>query len=450
MKTFSPIQKNRFFTLLLGLIVGISATSIDAYAQECSGEVDANEKAMNYSLYYESYKNKDYVTALPYLKWILRCAPGFAGPGKNDDRNFDRAVKLYQGLANETEDATMKRAYLDTALVHFDLAVTTLTDVGAEFSEHEWVRNKGRFIQQNAEVLDDKQGDVGAIYRQVYDGDPTLLDPLGFYVNTIIATYARDDMKNEAVDFMEEVETNFGGDQEVADVIASWRERLFDSPEERMSFLEDQLEKNPGDVAIIDELIDIYTELEERDKLSNMLEQRISIAPSPKVHIAAGIMKLNDGDPNGASDEFKAALDMDGSEEFAKEANFNLGNAAREMGNLSQARTYYRRALQADRSFGQALFEIANVYAEAVRDCGGSKMEREDRAVYWLVADYLERAGSVDASLRSRASQTVRQYRPYFPAAEDLFFKGWTEGQSYAIDYGCYSWIGETTKVRKP
>ena len=405
---------------------------------------------MNYSLYYESYKNKDYTTALPYLKWIIRCAPGFAGPGKNDDRNFDRAVKLYQGLADNTEDATTKRAYLDTALVYFDTAASTLQDAGADFSEHEWLRNKGRFIQQNAEFLDDIQGEVGGLYRQVYDGDPSLLEPMSFYVNTIIANYARDDQKDMAVDFMESVESSHGSDQEVVDVIASWRERLFDSPEERMAFLEDQLAKTPDDLAIIDELLDIYTELEERDKLSDMLARRISIAPSPKVHITAGIMKLNDGDARGAMDEFKAALDMPGGDEFAKEANYNMGNASRELGNLSQARTYYRRALQADRSFGQALMEIANVYAEAVRDCGGSKMEREDRAVYWLVADYLERAGTTDSSLRSRASQTIKQYRPYFPAAEDLFFKGWTAGDSYAIDYGCYSWIGETTKVRKP
>ena len=450
MKTYFYQPNNRLLSPFLLLIFCFFAVSSEVLAQDCGGEVDANEKAMNYSLYYESFKNKDYQTALPYLKWVLRCAPGFAGPNKNDDRNFDRAVKLYQGLADGTEDATMKRSYLDTALVYFDEAPVTLTDAGADFSEHEWLRNKGRFIQHNAEVLDDMQSEAAGLYHQVFNGDPTLLEPLGFYVNTVVATYARDDMKNEAVTFMDDVEAQFGSDQEVADVLASWRERLFDSPEERMSFLEDQLEKSPEDTAIIEELLDIYTELEERDKLSAMLTRMIDVAPSPKVHITDGIMKLNDGDPRAAMDAFKSALDMPGGSEYAKEANYNMGNAARELGNLSQARTYYRRALQADRSFGQALLEIANVYAEAVRDCGGSKMEREDRAVYWLVADYLERARATDSSVGSRASQMIQQYRPYFPAAEDLFFKGWKEGDSYAIDYGCYSWVGETTKVRKP
>ena len=450
MKTTFYVQKNRILSAFALLVFGFSAAATDIYAQECPEEVDANEKAMNYSLYYESYKNKDYQTALPYLKWVLKCAPGFAGPGKSDDRNFERAVNLYQALAEAEADPGTKRAYLDTALVYFDTAPTTLTDAGAEFSEHEWTRNKGRFIQQNAETLDDLQGDAGPLYRQVFDGDPSLLEPLSFYVNTIVATYARDDMKGEAVDFMEDVEEKFGSDQEVADVIATWRERLFDSPEERMTFLEDQVANDPENLELIDELIEIYTELEERDKLSDMLARRIAIAPSPLVHITAGIMKLNDGDSRGAIEEFQAALEMEGGDQYAKEANFNMGNASRELGNLRQARTYYQRALRADPSFGQALMEIANVYAEAVRECGGSQMEREDRAVYWLVADYLERARSVDSSLGSRASRMIQQYRPYFPAAEDLFFKGWNEGDSYAVNYGCYSWINETTKVRKP
>jgi tetratricopeptide (TPR) repeat protein len=134
----------------------------------------------------------------------------------------------------------------------------------------------------------------------------------------------------------------------------------------------------------------------------------------------------------------------------AVQANYNLGLASRQQGRLQQARTYLRRALAADPSFGNAIIEIATVYAEAIRDCGGSEMAREDRAVYWLVADYLERARSVDSSLAGTVSRTIQQYKPFFPSAEDLFFKGWTAGDDYPVNYGCYSWMNETTKVRNP
>ena len=34
------------------------------------------------------------------------------------------------------------------------------------------------------------------------------------------------------------------------------------------------------------------------------------------------------------------------------------------------------------------------------------------------------------------------------PNAEDKFFKGWNNGNSYTVDYGCYTWISESTRVR--
>lgn len=451
MKTTSTMKKLRASGLILALSFTFLANPLAAQDQiECGAEVDQNEVLKNYSLYYELYKNKDFEASQPYLLWILECAPGFYGPGRNDDRNFDRATKLYQGLADAAEDADTKRQHLDSALEIFDTAVGKLQEANIEVNEHEWTFNKGRFIQKNNEVLDDLQGGVGELYRSVYDNEPERLNPLSYYVNVIITTYARDDQKDLAIEFMDDVESSFGSDGDAMGILSNWRDRLFDSPEERMTFLEDQHEKKPDDIAIVEELLDIYDELGEHDKLRGMLETMIAMAPTPKVHVKAGSLKLGDGDPDGAIESFNAALEMAGSDQYAKEIQFNMGHAYREKGRLSQARTAYRRALNADPGFGQALIEIANVYAEAVRDCGGSKMEREDRAVYWLVADYLERARSADSSVRNTANRSLQQYRPYFPAAEDLFFKGWEEGQSYKIDYGCYSWIGETTKVRKP
>ncbi len=437
-------------SLLLLLVTAFLSTPAMAQDIDCGDAADSNAKLQNYSLYYESYKNKDYASALPYLKWMLQCAPGFAGPGKNDDRNFERGVKAYQGLADGTEDATEKRAFLEEALALYDTAVPTLQAAEAKINPNEWTFNKGRFIQKNAAVLDDMQDVVGGLYKEVYDNEPTQLNPLSYYINVIVADYARNDEKDMAIEFMDDVEAQFGSDGDAMGIVSNWRDRLFDSPEERMAFLEDQLAKKPGDVKIIEELIDIYKELDERDKLTGMLATLIETAPTPKVIIEAGVLKLEDGDADGAIADFERALSMEGGDQYAKLVQFNMGNAYREKGQLRQARTAYRRAISADPGFGQAYMEIANVYAEAVRDCGGSKMEREDRAVYWLVADYLERARSQDSSVRSAAGRNLQQYKPYFPAAEDLFFKGWKEGDAYAVNYGCYSWINETTKVRKP
>ncbi len=433
---------------LLTALLLAGATQTPVFAQECSDPPEANEQAMNYSLYWESFKNKDYASALPYLKWVLKCAPAYAGPGRFDDRNLDRATKLYEALAEEAADESVSRAYLDTALSYFDVAAPTLKDANADFSEAEWILNKGRFIQKHAPKLSDLQAEVGGIYRQVYDMDPTLLDPRPYYLNVIVDDLARTDVQ-QAVDFLEDAESKFGSEPETVQLIAQKRNALFKSPEERMGFLEDQLAKNPGDEQIIDELIDIYKELEERDKLLGMLNQMLAVSPNAKVHMEIGVMHLEDGDAAEALKSLEAALAMPDGSQYARDINYNLGIAAQQLEQYARARTYYRRALQEDASFGRAIKAIGDLYAGSIRECGAA-MARTDRAVYWLVVDYMERARQADSALASTVNSAISTYRPLFPSAEDLFFESWKPGDTYMVNQGCYSWINESTKVRSP
>ncbi|MDZ4700681.1 MAG: hypothetical protein SH809_13310 [Rhodothermales bacterium] len=433
---------------ILTALILAGATQTPVFAQECSDPPEANEQAMNYSLYWESFKNKDYVSALPYLKWVLTCAPAYAGPGKFDDRNLDRATKLYEALATEAADESTSRAYLDTALSYFDAAVPTLKDANAEFSEAEWILNKGRFIQKHAPTLADLQAQVGGIYRQVYEMDPILLDPRPYYLNVIVDDLAQTDVQ-QAVDFLEDAESKFGQEPETVELIAQKRNALFKSPEERMGFLEDQLAKNMGDEKIIDELIDIYKELEERDKLLGMLNQMLAIAPTAKVHMEIGVLKLEDGDAEEALTSLEAALALPDGAQHARDINYNLGIAAQQLEQYARARTYYRRAIQEDASFGRAIKAIGDLYASSIRDCGAA-MARTDRAVYWLVVDYMERARQADSALSSTVNSAIGTYKPLFPSAEDLFFESWKPGDTYMVNQGCYAWINESTKVRSP
>ncbi len=444
--------ERRHTTKLAGCLAAlllVATVHSPVFAQECTEPPDANEQAMNYSLYYESYKNKDYASALPYLKWILKCAPGFAGPGKVDDRNFDRVVKLYEGLAEEAADAETRRAMLDTSLYYFDTAVPTLKDISADFSETEWTLNKGRFIQKHAEHLPELQENVGGIYRQVYDAEPDMLSPRSYYINVIVTDLARKEMKEEAVAFLEDVESRFSDDAETMQIVDTWRNQLFDDPYERMEFLEAQLEKNPQDVDLIGELVTIYKDLEERDKLFGMLERSMELSPSAKIFMEVGVMNLDDGEASAAIGYFERALEQPDAERYARDINYNLGIAAQQLEQYQRARTYYRRALQEDASFGRAIKAIGDLYASAIRECGAN-MDRNDRAVYWLVVDYMERARQADSSLNATINNAIRTYRPLFPSAEDLFFEGWKPGDTYSVNQGCYSWINETTKVREP
>ncbi|MCH8962974.1 MAG: hypothetical protein IH820_17095, partial [Bacteroidetes bacterium] len=78
-------------------------------------------------------------------------------------------------------------------------------------------------------------------------------------------------------------------------------------------------------------------------------------------------------------------------------------------------------------------------------------LEREDQAVYWLVIDWYKKAkeaAPLDAAVVNEANAKISVYRLYFPDGDALFFNTWKVGERYTIDYGCYSWIGETTTVK--
>lgn len=417
------------------------AFAVTAKAQGGPCSEDANTVRMNYSLYYEDYKNENWQTSLPYLRWMVECAPGFPN---NSDRNYERLVEVYEGIGMGQEDPEMQRAYLDSALYVFDTAVSNLQDAGVEVNEYDWVFEKGRFLQSHSEELPDLQSEVGATYREAFYLDSARIQ--GYYINYVILDFVQSDDKGAAVEFMDEVEEARSGDAEIMTMITDWRGRLFTSPEERIGFLQDQLEKKPDDADIIAELVELYMEEGYRDEVYDLAPRLMESDPSARTFRLIAKMRLEDGQADEAIDLYEQSLEMDGGPDAAKEVYYNIGIAHQQEGRLSRARTAFRQSLQADANYGAALLAIGDLYMTAVQGCGS--FEREDRAVYWLAADYFDRAASRDQSVSSQARQRLNSIRRLMPTAEDKFFKGWTAGDSYTVNYGCYAWMGETTRVR--
>lgn len=427
-------------TLMFFLMLG-SSFAQPAKAQ--SEEVTDQDKAVHYSLYYEDFKNQNFESALPNLRWIIQKAPAYP---RNDDRNFERLVETYVGLSGKAESDDAKRAFLDSALVVFDQAVPALKQVGAEVNEVQWLIRKGRFIQEHSQLLPDAVSGVAAIYLEAYEQAGCEVDP--YYVRVIIDGYVRADEKQKAVELMDEAEACYADNVEMAAYITEVRNSLFKSPDERMVFLEDRMAKDPENVEIVAELFEIYVQLGERNKAAQLGQKLLGMKPTARTYRLLAKMHLDDGEAEEAYKLYEKALELPGAEEIKRDIYFNMGIAQQQMGRLANARSNFRRALEEDPNFGQAYIAIGDLYVTSVSDCGS--FEREDRAVYWLAVDYYERGKSADSNVASQANQKINTYRRTFPDQEALFFKGWEPGQSHRIDYGCYSWIGETTTVRRP
>ncbi len=423
------------------LLLFASTLTLTARAQEAECSEDQNDHAMNYSLYYEDFKNKNYESALPYLKWILRCVPGYP---LNNDRNFRRNIEVFEGIGMAQEDEGAMRTYLDSALYVYDTAVTNLEDADIEVDPYWWIFQKGRFIQNHAAQLPDLQREVGSIYRQAFSMQPVTI--ASYYINYIVLDLVRMDDKAGAVDFLAEVEGLRGEDEEVMTLITQWRGQLFTSPEERIGFLESQRADKPNDPEIIAELFQLYQDEEDRDNVYELAPLMMELDPSARTFRLIGMMRLDDGQTDRAIELFEQSLSLDGGADSAKQVYYNIGIAHQQEGRLSRARTAFRQSLSADPNYGRAIMAIGDLYVAAVQGC--SSFEREDRAVYWAAADYYDRAADRDASVTSQARNSANRIRRFMPTAEDKFFKSWTAGDRYSINYGCYTWMGETTRVR--
>ncbi len=416
-----------------------------AFATPAQAQMD-QEAAMHYSLYWENFKNGDCDAAMPDLKWIIENAPMFPNRGSNHDRNFERLRECYEKYAEAATEPDMKRAYVDSAVATFDQAMSTIQDAGVEdFDPVKYTFEKGRFMQKHGEVLADRAPEVCGIYEDTFNSNPEMMS--AYYIEFVIRCYVSDDNKEGAVAYMDRVETAYPDNAEMEGVLDQWRNALFRNPEERYEFVKSQLDKEPDNVELMRELFEIAQDLEYRDDVMMLGDRLMQVDPSPATFTLMGEMYQDDGDIEGALGLYQRAIDMGAA---SKEIYYNMGLAEKEMGRLSRARGNFRQALELDPNFGRALMGIASVYQQAVADCGS--FEREDRTVYWLVADYYSRAANADPAIASSAQQQAASMRRYFPSAEDKFFKKWTDGSSFTVNAAnsgsCYGWINETTRVR--
>jgi tetratricopeptide (TPR) repeat protein len=430
--TFSINRMLRNLALTGLLISSLAVTALQA--QEIPYEVK-----VNYSLAAENYKNGDYESALPYLRWLLENAPTLY----NGERIHRRAVRTYEELAGATEDEELKTTYLDSALYILDTTVAKFEDAEADIDVAQWELDYGNFLVAHRHEIPNLEEEAVDHFRRSYELNPAETDP--YYIRLITQEYARRDLRQDAINFMDEAEQHFQGNEELLTFFDSVRNQLFKSPDERYDFLETQLAKNPGDPGIVREQFDIARQMGWAERVEEKGTLLLEVDPSVDTYREMAKMKKGNADYRSSLELNTKALELAEDEETKRDIEYDIALTHYDTGNLSAARTHARRALRHDPNMGNAYILIGDILAKAVQE---SAFEREDKAVYWLALDYYERARSVDSSVSQEANSRIQRYRQYMPTKEEKFFKGWKEGDSYTIDYGRYAWINETTHVR--
>lgn len=120
---------------------------------------------------------------------------------------------------------------------------------------------------------------------------------------------------------------------------------------------------------------------------------------------------------------------------------YKKAEAYRKAGRFGKAKKEYMNATEVKPSFGTPYLKIANMIASSASNCGATPFEK--RAVNWVAARWADKAGRVDSSLKSNASQAAASYRGRAPGKQDIFLSNYKPGD--LIKFSC--WVGESARV---
>ena len=162
--------------------------------------------------------------------------------------------------------------------------------------------------------------------------------------------------------------------------------------------------------------------------------------PSADTAYYLGFLKDKEGRTSEAISFYNQSIDLQTDPYEKAKILYKIGSKFKSSGNYSQARSYYRKALNANPSMGKVHLVIAQMYAASANSCGDDNFSK--RAMYWLAAQESRRAGNVDSNLRSTANKQAANYEAKAPSKSEIFSSG-KSGQT--ISFNC--WVGGSVTV---
>lgn len=161
------------------------------------------------------------------------------------------------------------------------------------------------------------------------------------------------------------------------------------------------------------------------------------VNPTAKSAYQLAVAHLRNRNPKDAADYFNqaAALEDDPNEK----ATILYAAASAFFNDKSEALNYLKKAVSAKPDFGKAYLLIAQLYANA-GDCGQTPFEK--KAIYFLAAQTVKKAGEADQTLKSAANKQAENYLKKAPSKEEIKREKMA-GKKIAI--GC--WINETILI---
>ncbi|MBW2960429.1 hypothetical protein [Mesonia aestuariivivens] len=453
-------------TRLLALLSAVFFSFGIANAQE----VDCNTTL---NLFSQSAKIKDYKSALPNYKSLIESCP------KINLAVYQYGERMFKQFIKETEgDAAKQKEYAQALIKNYELRLENFPSKTA----------KGEVYSDIAQVKFDSE--LGSIEDQYNAFDKAWeLDKESFnspkalyaYFNLVVKLQESgkkdlQDVFTKYDELIQKIERQeiFRAEQaepliekqEAGEELTSTEKRVLGNSEIYLTNfmkIKGSINSMLGEKADCENLIPLYQKDFEAKKTDTewlkraarrlsakdcddplffqLVEALHTAEPSAKTAYYLGQLADKGGNDAKALEYYNQSAELEVEPLAKAKVYYKIANKYKAKGSLSQARNFYRKALKFQPSLGVAYLKIAAMYAGSANNCGGTSFEK--RAVYWLAAEYADRANKVDPSLKSVATKTAASYRATAPQKQDIFTSDYKPGSR--ISFSC--WVGESVRV---
>ena len=412
--------------LLLFSSSAFSKTYIDFTIQQS----DSMKLIAQYSLFSEYYKNKDYVSALPYGWKVLEMNP----------------VKFNKWIYYKMEDCLWKIHDSTGSAIPEDLKkeVTDSIKTFYNFAIKYYPPDRGYFEVRKAYVeqkwLNENPDTVIATYEQAFKDNPKLPT---YYYDLLGQLYKENmspnnDYQTKAIDLYNKLIDREPDNDE-------WTDKLMElakDPEQLLTILKQAWERDKDNLAKAWRYASMAIRESKFEEAIVPLEFLTQKAPETVNYwnqLATAYQKTNQ--LKKAEEAYKKLIQL---EPDNKNHYLNLGIVYKDEGRLAEARVQYEKASKVGNGWGLPIFYEGLLYEQAARDCGA--FDFNAKVVYQLAVNTYKKAISMDNSA-TQAQERINALKGSVPTQEDYFFRGYKSGQTIPITGECYGWIDRSITV---
>ncbi len=410
--------------------------------------VDSVKTLMEFSLYKEMYKNKNYKDAYPHWKYVIENAP------------------KYQLITYSNGNNILKNMYMETKDQKYLSELMQLWDLRAKYWSHYKHYDKPYLLGRKGYDLynyrKDEIGEVSKAYGYMMESidkagvksEATVIDKA---MSATVDLYkagkiSKDDVVNNFIKFnnlvnkIYDVEKNPKTLENIGLALNNVQQYFILSEAADCSTLQNIFEKKYQTAKEDkEELLAIVRILNRFDCTDSQLyadiaESLYRISPTSEAALSLGIRYLKANDMSKAKAYIQEASKMETDELRKSTIYYMLASIALGEEHYTTVRTEANKALKIRPDWGKPTLLIAKAYFAS--SAKHSDLLPKSEAI-WAAVDKALQAKK-DPEIAKDAQDFINRCSKHFPRCEELFFHGLKKGQSVSIG----SWIGGTTTVR--